>query len=194
MARLINPQGKPYQLIVAYERKKDESPVGFLDDADAFTFLRGLTDDDFNRNAIRRFAVEYGLFADTRPVDETRMLRVLAAGVQSGRLLIVRPGDWHAAPTSGAGKHEPKGEPTPPPEPEPPPPTDEKTWIKFEILDEKSGKPVPGVTLKVKLPNGESRNVTSNAAGVIEITDIPPGTCEIERMTDNQTFEVVSIQ
>lgn len=193
MVKLIDSNGEPYELIRAHRRRDDQAMVGFLDEGDAFTFLRRLAEDELNRAALRRFAVDYGLIADMRGIADRRLLKILSTAIQSGRLMAVRPGEWKREVTSQAPSHK-TGEPAPPPEKEAPPPTTEKTWIKFEILDDATGKPVSGVTLKVKLPDGESRNATSNSAGIIEITNIPPGTCDIERMIDSDTLEVVSIQ
>jgi len=194
MTLLKDSNGDPYRLIITHRRREDEEVIRFFDEREVFATLRRISDDDLNRVEIRRFAVEAELITDSRSISDRRLLKLIASGIISGRLMAVRPGEWTRGTTSGESK-EKKDDPPPPPEPTPPPPDKtEKTWIKFEIIDDETGKPVSGVTLKVKLPDGESRSATSNAAGLIEITNIPPGTCEIERMIDADTLEVVSIQ
>ena len=77
----------------------------------------------------------------------------------------------------------------------PPPesPTEEKTWIKFQILDSETGQPMAGITLTVKLTDGTTRKSTSDGSGLIEFKDIPPGSCSIESMSDPDALEVVSM-
>jgi hypothetical protein len=194
MMLLRDSNGDPFRLIISHRRREDEEAIRFFDEREVFASLRRIIDDDLNRVELRRFAVEADLISDSRSVNDRRLLKLISSGIASGRLMAVRPGEWTRGTTSGESK-EKKDDPPPPPEPAPPPPpTTEKTWIKFEIIDNESGKPVSGVTLKVKLADGGSRSATSNAAGLIEITNIPPGTCEIERMIDSDTLEVVSIQ
>ena len=195
MTNLIDSKGAPYSIIVAHRRKADEAAVLFDDERGAFVFLRRMAQDDVNRTAIRRFALDAGFVGEVHPRSDYRLLKYLAAKIITGQLLIVRPGEREEDVTSDEPKHDQPAKADPPPaKEEPPPAKNEKTWIKFEIVDEDTGKPVCGVTLKVKLPDGQSRNATSNAAGLIEITNIPPGTCDIERMVDSDTLEVVSIQ
>lgn len=68
-----------------------------------------------------------------------------------------------------------------------------KSWIRFQVIDDATGKPVSGVTLTLKLPNGTSKTVTTNSGGQIEFTDLPAGTCDIEKMTDQSAWEVMQI-
>ena len=65
--------------------------------------------------------------------------------------------------------------------------------IEFKLVDEDSGEPVGGVTLKLKLPSGEVREVTSGGDGKIKITDLDAGNCDIEGMSDDEAYEVVSV-
>lgn len=192
MSQLVDLNGGYYRLVAAYERSADAVAVEFLDERQAYSFLKRLTEDEFNCGAIRRFAVEHGFTPDARANDDHRLLRHLAAVLVSGRVQAVRTGDWRKLPTSGSAQ--PGEEEEPEEEEKSPPLTDEKTWIKFEVVDADSGAPVKGVTLKVKLPDGQTRNATTDGAGVIEIKDIPPGTCEIDRMIDSDTLEVVAVE
>ena len=194
MARIHDLNGTAYELIASHQQREDQIALSFRDEHDAFALLRNFTQDDAAFAEIRRFASENGLLVSARTHNDATLLRLIAALLVSRQLRIVRPGKQPSIVTSGGTPRPKKSETTPPPEPAPPPPVVEKTWIKFEIVDEATGKPVPGVSLKVKLPDGESRTVTSDGGGMIEITGIPAGTCDIERMIDNDALEVVSIQ
>jgi len=194
MSRLIGSNGEDYRIVAAHDRHADEPAVEFLDERDAFSFLRRMAEDEFNRAAIRRLAAEDGLVVDAYAVGDQRLLEYLAMDLISGRLRAVRPGEWQRASTLGSRRPGEAAEPKQAEEEEAPPPSDEKTWIKFEIIDDETGKPVSGVTLKIKLPDGQSRHGKSDASGIIEFKDIDPGTCEIERMLDGETLEVVSVE
>lgn len=52
-------------------------------------------------------------------------------------------------------------------------------WIKFQVIDVITGDPIKGVNLKIRLPKGSQNKYTTNADGMIEITGIYSGTCDI---------------
>jgi hypothetical protein len=64
--------------------------------------------------------------------------------------------------------------------PAPPVPkkTDEKHFVNFKIVDE-NGKPVEGVILLIKLPDGSKEEHTTDKDGMIEIKGVKPGSCHI---------------
>jgi hypothetical protein len=73
-------------------------------------------------------------------------------------------------------------------------PTESSTnWIKFQVIDEDTNKPVPNVTLNLKLPGGVEKEYTTNSEGKIEINDLQPGTAEILSMKDEEAYEVVEV-
>jgi hypothetical protein len=67
----------------------------------------------------------------------------------------------------------------------------EKAWIKFRVVDDETGEPVAGVTLRIREPGGLERDYTTRADGGIEINEIDPGACDILEMTDPDALEVV---
>lgn len=67
------------------------------------------------------------------------------------------------------------------------------SWIKFRVVDDETGQPVQGVKLKVRLPAGTVKEYTTNADGMVQIDDLPSGTCDIEKMLDADALEVIGI-
>ena len=51
--------------------------------------------------------------------------------------------------------------------------------IKFKIVLDKSGDPIEGVKLKIRLPDGSEVERATRADGMIEINGIQPGTCDV---------------
>jgi hypothetical protein len=66
-------------------------------------------------------------------------------------------------------------------------------WIAFRVIDDATEEPYAGVQLKIKLPSGEVREFTTDGAGRIRIDGLKPGSCDIEKMLDDQAFEVVKV-
>ncbi|KAA0989239.1 carboxypeptidase-like regulatory domain-containing protein [Dyadobacter aurulentus] len=62
-------------------------------------------------------------------------------------------------------------------------------WIQFNIEDPK-GWPVAGVTLKVKLSDGTIREAISDEDGIVYISNVPAGVCEI--ISNWKNFDVHS--
>ena len=69
----------------------------------------------------------------------------------------------------------------------------ELAWVGFQVVDDETNQPVSGVALKVKLPNGELRDLTTDGSGKIDVRDIQPGSCTIEKMVDDRALEVVRV-
>jgi len=158
----------------------------------ALNFLWGFLDDPFNMSVLRDLVVTRHRRADISGLDDRRLIEMIAWELEGGRLRVTETFRLLAVRgRAQAPVEEESGDApfTPPPEPE----EAEKTWIKFEVLDEESGQPVPGVTLAVKLPDGAITKATTDGSGVIEFRNIDPGTCSIESMTDSDALEVLSI-
>lgn len=195
MYRLIDPFHGALWITAASSSPVGTGPLIFDDEREAYTYLRRLAASEENLTSLRYFLNDSGLALESRPLGDHALLQLLAARIASGQWLLVRESEPERRFTAGGRKPNTKpDQPPPPPPPEPAPTPAEKTWIKFEIVDDESGKPVPGVTLRVRLPDGQERSGTSNAAGLIEFTEIQPGACDILKMIDSHTLEVVSVQ
>ncbi len=64
-----------------------------------------------------------------------------------------------------------------------------KTWIKFKVVLDSSGQPVPSVRLRITKPDGIEDFYTTSGAGEIEIRDIERGTCEVRSELDGATID-----
>ncbi len=53
-----------------------------------------------------------------------------------------------------------------------------KSWIKIAMVDE-AGKPVPGISYRIKTPSGRIASGSLNKKGEAEVKGIDPGNCEI---------------
>lgn len=52
-------------------------------------------------------------------------------------------------------------------------------WVEFKVVDDQTGDPVEGAVLNVKLPDGTTETLTTDAGGYIEINDCMRGQCEL---------------
>lgn len=73
-----------------------------------------------------------------------------------------------------------------------------KPWVRFKVVNEKGKKVVPGVKLKLALPEADNRNRTTLAEEEekeVLVEDIKRGTCKVEELSHAaQIWEVVSIE
>jgi len=66
-------------------------------------------------------------------------------------------------------------------------------WIAFRVIDDQTEKPYAGVQLRLKLPTGEVRDFMTDGDGRIRIDGLQPGSVDIQKMLDDQAFEVVKV-
>lgn len=198
MARLIAPDGQQYRLVGPGHESNSESFLEFSDQFEAFAFLSRLAGDSFNLNALRSSAADDWVALGSSGFDDTGVLERIASDLVSGRVRVVHSGEWEERPRAATRRSE-AGEETrdededTEDEEAPPPASDELTWIKFRVLDDETGDPVRGVLLHVKLTTGKTKKGRTDGQGFIEFTDIPAGSCDIERMIDSDALEVVSV-
>jgi hypothetical protein len=192
MSEVLRTHSADYQLVGPHEFVDSGSYLDFQDEFFAYGFLNKLAEDSFNLAAIRRIAWEYGLDMEPPTVTHADVLKCLATELIARRLRVLRTDAWWDRPGSSRKGDRPGDQPGKD-EPPPPPASDEKTWINFEVLDDETEKPVSGVILHLQLTDGRIFKAKTNAAGMIEITDIPAGACGIEYMTDPDSLEVVSL-
>jgi hypothetical protein len=172
----------------------------FSSRASAAAFLRGFSRDPLGMTTLRRALAEeigrqrVGRLCDAEVVDQ------LAAQIAHGRLrvarhsaarAVLRPPPVQAWQGAKPREEEPVVlESTGPP---PAPAAETGSWIKLEVVDDATGEPVAGVTFTLKLPDGTSKDVTTNPGGIAELTGLTPGSFDIEKMADGEAWEVVAI-
>lgn len=52
-------------------------------------------------------------------------------------------------------------------------------WIQFRVLDERTGRPVNGVRLRITTPDGAGQHQVTSGQGTIRIDGLPSGTCDV---------------
>jgi hypothetical protein len=69
-------------------------------------------------------------------------------------------------------------------------PTEVEHWIQIQVVDD-DDLPVPGVAMELKLPNGRVSRVRADSQGVVYVSDIDAGQCEL-RLTqfDAEVWEM----
>jgi len=202
--RVLSHGSQTVELVRLGETPSAEAEVALSSRASAIAFLRAFTRDPLNMNTLRRaLAEEIGRQRVSR-LRDPEVVEQLAAQIARGQLrvathsssrAVLKPPPvhaWQGAATKGKAGDEPvvlESTTGPPPTPEP------KTgsWIKLTVVDDATGEPVSGVTFTLKLPDGKSQEATTNPSGVAELTGLTPGSFDIEKMADEDGWEVVAI-
>lgn len=68
-----------------------------------------------------------------------------------------------------------------------------KNWIEFHLLDDETDRPIANVPFRLSLPDGSVAEHASDGDGLIRLTDLPPGFCDIQAILDRGALEVVRI-
>jgi hypothetical protein len=167
---------------------RETSGAPLPDAESARTLLRRFAGDPDAMRALRAFLADVGTTHVSRLTDDA-VVEYVAQAVGRGRFAIVeRP---TAPPPVVELEAQPEEEPeSPAPEA---PPTPEKTWIKFMVVDHATDQPISGVTLHIKLPSGETKEFTTTTAGLIYISNLDPGSCDVAAMIDAAAYEVVDV-
>lgn len=123
----------------------------------------------------------------SRPSGATTAL--LCAMLDSGALVLVR-GLKRGWPAAWSTRTPPQDEP---PAPSGPPET-QKAWVRFRVLDDRTGEPLAGVRMLIREPSGLEREYVTRGDGMIEIHELSPGACDIVRIDSQPAFEVRSVE
>lgn len=72
-----------------------------------------------------------------------------------------------------------------------------KPWIKFQVIDDETEKPIPGVTLIIKKPDGWLKEYTTDGRGLVTLDPADDGTYEARGNRDGarlrQTLECLAV-
>ncbi|MFH1748441.1 MAG: hypothetical protein ABIG44_15515 [Planctomycetota bacterium] len=137
----------------------------------ARTFLARFLPDAGAMATIRAFLVEQTHHCVLREYTDQDIVAALAEKIARHEVLVIRErqaayGDQgRAAPAPEAVLAAP-GEA-------------EEHWIKIKVVHDLTSEPIPGVKLRVRLPNGKLYDQTTRPDGMIEINGIDPGTCDV---------------
>lgn len=198
MRRVLRKGFQKFQIIDWHERHPDDSFKKFRNKFSALGFLRGFMGDHSNMMTLRSI-LGGGLFnADFSRLSDHDVLDQLAWRLVSGQIRItVLPVTTYTWAYEKVAEEEEIVEQTLAVSPKSPPKSPETAWVKFQIVDDATGEPISGVNLKIKLPDGSQKDVTTRADGTIEFNGIEPGdceaTCEIKGATLKDTFSFVGL-
>ena len=188
MGRVLRKGFREFQLVEWHEAHPAEGASEFRDEFSALEFLRGFMPDRFSMMTLRDILSEDHFYKDLSRLHDQDVLGEIANRLATGRLKLV-PFTVPQPPTQPPAAEEPEEELAPPIAVAP----EVANWIKFQVVDDETDQPVQGVKLKIKLPTGEVKEFTTDTQGMIEIKDLPPGTCDIEEMIDDEALEVVQV-
>lgn len=143
-------------------------------------WLRRLAQDPVNQQVLRELsaglvhAPAHGL----RPASEA--VRQVALQLSEGRLRLAEalPLPLPRLPRTRVGEA-----PLPPP-----PSAEERHMISLQIVDDVTDEPISGVKLRIKLPNGSTQPATSDGAGTVRVSNVPPGNVEVRSVIDGATL------
>ena len=152
--------------------------VPLTDEYRARSFLEHFLFDSYDMMVLRDLYAERFGTGSVSQVSNRQIIDALARSVAAGELRVVREPEF----VPGGGRVE-RAEPEEP-ELAGPPVTETKHWIKFKVVDDESGRPIPGVALHVREPRGLERDYTTRPDGMIEIDEIDPGTCDVKSELD----------
>ena len=163
--------------------------------------LRSFIQDPLNMATLRRALAEEAGRQQVSRLRDGEVVEQLAAQIARGRLRIARHARLRAVlppppvrawqGTAVKEEEEPvvlASTTGPPPAAAP-----AGSWIKVQVVDDATDQPVSGVTFALTLPDGTHKEVVTNAGGVAELTGLTPGSFTIERMADEDGWEVLAV-
>ena len=184
MRRTLQGRHNRYEVQDGQEPAPDCVRLTFGDVHEAATLLRRLLTDMASDAMLRALLVEVTLDSCSSNLGQHEVVTRLARLLVTGQVRVHRRGPKvFAAPGSpdDADKKQEK----------PPSLEEQKYWIHFQLLDDETGEPVPGVTAKLKLPTGEIKMVTSDGEGRVRVRGLPSGSWDLEKMECSDVLEVI---
>ena len=152
---------------------RDDSVLEFRDIPTAMSFLRTFQDDPVQMAAIRSLVADHAI--DVQRMDSEQVLTQAAALLINGRVKVLRSRRFSGGRASPDALGPKKADAVQAAKTTAKP----KAWIEFKVVDDKTGEPVPGVELTIKLPDGSVEKRTTDAGGYVEVNDTLKGNCEV---------------
>jgi hypothetical protein len=166
-----------------YELLDKKSVLTFHDIEGATGFLRQFTGDQAQMMILRSLATE-GHLCMTHCLTTEEILKACALQLVSGRIKLLKQsrdmngnGAGEAVEENAAREAASQFQK----------PARKTAWVEFRVLDDKTGQPVEGVELTIKLPDGRLERRKTDIGGFIEINDTVEGDCLLNSdLTDAQ--------
>lgn len=181
-----------YEIFPRRDLRAKETPIRFPDEVVAFHFLHRLLSERWNQQVLRLTLHAEGLGAhQTAHILDDDLCRRLARDLAKGHIMVsaVPKASGRAVVIERREEDEEEDVAT-----GPLPPKEEKHWIAIQVVDDESGKPLSGVPLEVKLPDGRAVVRKTGGDGTLHFSDLDPGTCSILKIMDDEALEVVAIE
>jgi hypothetical protein len=160
----------------------------FSSEGEAAAFLRSLLDDPGAASPLRRMALDLVPGLDPQRLTDQVVIRELGRLLVAGLIFVIE-----CVLAQAPGVPQQVEAPPPPPKPKAPPPVTARHWIEFKVIEEKTRRPVPEVTLRLRLPGrGEESHTTG--AKTLHISLASAGTADLLEMKHLDVWEVVEIQ
>jgi len=193
--RTLSSHFQDLEIVDYHEAHSGDTFMEFHAESSALNFLQEFADDYLDMMTLRNILEDHLFNPNLSRLNDQMVLEQVAWLLVSGRIKIAAaplppeiPSTGGTAPPAEEEEEEEEEEVASIAEVAP-----EPDWITFRVVEDGSGKPVSGVTLKVKLPSGEVWDFTTDGDGKIEIKDVPSGTCTILKMSDADALEVVQV-
>lgn len=173
-------------------------PLRFGDRRTAAQFLRTFQRNAFGLRVMRDFVERSGALGVLARLEDGQVTERLAALLVSRRVLVIPRAAMYVV-ASPAGEEPDPAKPqlattAPLPRQRPEEKKKKKTFIKFRVLDHRTGKPLEGIPLIIRLPDYGVVKWITDASGMVEIFGIDPGTCVLRRIKDSDGLEVLKLE
>lgn len=177
MKRTLRSGLQRIEVVKGHRRAAADTILTFPDVYAARAFLLRFASDPWDMDTLRQILQDAQPFIKLGRVDNREVVRQLAHHLVSGRIRlsmrreVLRYGSGGTAPPVG---DRPETE-----TPETPPPETDLTWIRLQVVHDRTDQPLPGIALAVTLPDGSEGAYRTGAEGWVDIENIPPGTCSV---------------
>ncbi len=198
MKKVLKVGSNQYDILDSRELY-DGEPLQFGDRRTAAMLLRRFTHNPISNKVLRDFVARYSSSASAYSrMGDGEVVERLAVMLVSKRVLIVPRAAIYTVSSPDTEEPAP-AKPTlatdaPAARPRPEDKKKKKTFIKFRVLDHRTGKPVPGVPLEIRMPDYGVLTWFTDSTGMVEIQGIDPGTCVLKKIKDSDALEVVKFE
>lgn len=176
----------------------DGEPLQFGDRRTAAMFLQRFQRRPECIKVLRDFVDKGMAVPGFMRLEDRDVIQQVARQLVSRRVLIVARPTLYVVPSPEAEEataREPElATKAPPVRQRPEDKKKKKTFIKFRVLDHRTGKPVVGVPLIIRLPDYGVEKCITDASGMVEINGIDPGSCVLRRIKDDDGLEVLKLE